>query len=186
MPSVQEQWRPVPGYEGHYEASDLGRVRSITRVVASRSGPPQRRQGRMLAFYATPDGYQKVRLSLAGVEVSRFVHQIIALTFHGSVPADHHVDHINRRRDDNRECNLRYLHKFENYAQGGASSYSKKLTPDKVRQIMRLRGQRIVKDIASSFGVSVGTIEDIFYGRNWWRVTGMPKPPSRHRSSLRP
>ena len=62
--SRPETWKPVPGYEGQYEVSDYGRVRSIERWVAYSNGRGRRQPDRMLKLM--PDGNGYLRVTLAG------------------------------------------------------------------------------------------------------------------------
>jgi hypothetical protein len=73
-----EAWRAVPGYEGYYEASTLGRVRSLDR----RDNRGQYRKGRILKTY-NRGGYQKFTLWKNGIGWQPKLHTLIAITFHG-------------------------------------------------------------------------------------------------------
>lgn len=80
-----EEWRPIPGYDG-YEASSLGRVRSLDRMVKGGHGHPRKAKGRVRV--ATPGfrGYLDVIIRVDGVRKNRGVHQFVALAFHGIPP----------------------------------------------------------------------------------------------------
>jgi hypothetical protein len=83
-----EQWRPVPGYEGRYEVSDHGRVRSLDAYCGNRFGTRTLRKGRMLKLAVVqPQGYHSVQLadghgSLKAVKV----HRLVLLAFRGKPP----------------------------------------------------------------------------------------------------
>ena len=101
-----EQWRPVFGYEGRYEVSGCGRVRSLDYVV-SRSGKRGnlRVKGGLLSPWAGDNGYLQV--NLAG-RVER-VHVIVARAFHGLAPSPlYEVAHRDGSRDNNASDNLRW------------------------------------------------------------------------------
>lgn len=90
-----EAWLPVVGYEGIYEVSDLGRVRSQRRVLKGH------------------DVYGYTHVSLGQRQVS--VHRLVAAAFFGPPPFDGaEVDHKNGRRADNRPGNLEYVSRAEN------------------------------------------------------------------------
>ena len=104
--ATPEEWRPVPGYEGYYEASDLGRVRSMGQ--RSRTGTiwgepfilkPQLRRNNK---YWTVDLYRDSRRK------PRKLHSIIAEVFHGERPPGMEVCHRNDNKADNRAENLYY------------------------------------------------------------------------------
>lgn len=110
-----EQWRDIPGYEGRYQVSDQGRVRSLARVVKllNRWGAPGSRRvpGRVLQS-GSCKGYRIVNLSVEGNARTQQVHRLVALAFlpgHGEV-----VNHINSLKDDNRLANLEWASKSYN------------------------------------------------------------------------
>lgn len=109
-----ERWLPVVGYEGRYEVSDQGRVRSLIT-------------GKIRAQHTRSHGYLCVSISRlpAGVYVAKTVHSMVAEAFIGPRPAGFVCDHANRNRRDNRRVNLRYVNKRQNGAnanrQRGAS-----------------------------------------------------------------
>lgn len=102
-----EEWRPVVGFEGYYEVSDQGRVRSITRRVPSGRGRTRIAAGRILSP-TTGDPYRKVTFKVGGQQTGRNVHRLVALAFLGPCPDGMEVCHINGDHKDNRLSNLRY------------------------------------------------------------------------------
>lgn len=101
-----ETWRTIPGYEGLYEVSDQGRVRSLERVTP---GPkPMLRRERMMKLYTDVKGYKKVQLSRLGHIKAYGVHQLVVLSFVGPRPDEMEVCHSNGQAGDNRLENLRY------------------------------------------------------------------------------
>lgn len=101
-----EQWRPVVGYEGAYEVSDLGRVRSLDRAVPAGRGRTRKSSGRVLSQYL--GNYAKVRLKVDGAGSTKNVHALVAETFLGPRPDGLEVCHNNGDASDNRLANLRY------------------------------------------------------------------------------
>jgi hypothetical protein len=102
----KESWRPIPGYKDAYEVSDLGRVRSLDRVVVRSDGRRYRYAGKILQLNPV-NGYALVHLgSQSG---TKKVHQLVALTFVGPCPAEGmEVCHSNGDSADNRVENLRW------------------------------------------------------------------------------
>ena len=81
-----EQWRPTVGYKG-YEVSDLGRVRSLDRLISTSVGKGYRRiQGRILSPWTHYFGYKVVRLAADGKYVTWYVHALVLTAFRGSCP----------------------------------------------------------------------------------------------------
>lgn len=79
-----EVWKPIPGYEGKYEASNLGRIRSIDRVVPGRrKGEYAKVRGKVLSTFRTKNGYRRVNLCDEFGRKAKYVHQLVALSFIG-------------------------------------------------------------------------------------------------------
>lgn len=79
---MTERWLPVPGWEGSYEVSDHGRVRSVDRVTINGS----RWKGRVLKPAPHRSGHQRVVLISGKVRKNRFVHELVLLAFVGPRP----------------------------------------------------------------------------------------------------
>lgn len=113
--SEEEEWRPVVGYEGYYEVSDRGRVRSLPRVIMRSNGAPQTVRGRILSQQPLSNGlYMKVDLSRDGGFRSRPVHRLVGEAFYGPLPEGLQTRHLNGNSFDNRLENLRYGTHLEN------------------------------------------------------------------------
>ncbi|MFC3848880.1 NUMOD4 motif-containing HNH endonuclease [Corynebacterium hansenii] len=116
MTDHTETWRPIPGWEGRYEASTHGRIRNVPRRIIMRNGIPKTIRPRIL----TPqrkDKYGHLTLNLSrgdGRSNNRMVHRLIAETFLGPRPDGMHVRHLNGDPTDNRPENLAYGTHSEN------------------------------------------------------------------------
>jgi hypothetical protein len=103
-----ENWKAIPGWDGLYEVSDAGQVRSIDRVVKGRSGPT-RYKGRILKPGQTTS-YAMVTLVETGVgrRQCAYVHDLVLLAFVGPKPSEMEVCHGPKGALDNSLANLRY------------------------------------------------------------------------------
>ena len=77
----KEYWRPVVGYEGLYEVSNFGRVRSLDRWVKGRNGSVRLCKGRILKPFTTKNGYLKVSLCKNGKVKTFKVHRLVVEAF---------------------------------------------------------------------------------------------------------
>lgn len=105
-----EQWRPVVGYEGIYEVSDHGRVRSLDRF----NHIGRRYRGRVLRPSTDRGGYQRVVLSQNGNCKTAKIHSLVLEAFVGPRPDGLHVCHGDSNPANNHLSNLRYATQSEN------------------------------------------------------------------------
>ncbi len=129
---MTEKWRDIPGYEGCYQVSTAGRVRSLDReklVVCSNRSYVARWRGRVLKTFPDHDGYIRVTL---GADDKRRVHSLVLLVFVGLCPDNHEVLHKNHNAADARLRNLKYGTRSENlkmdYANGSRVKHKRKNT----------------------------------------------------------
>lgn len=113
MTSCKEEWRDIPGYEGKYQASNLGRIRSLDRRVPCCHGATRLVQGRVLK----PAGSKRdphLYVVLGHGASGSLVHKLVALTFLGPRPAGYDVRHLDGNPLNNRADNLAYGTRTEN------------------------------------------------------------------------
>lgn len=111
----KEIWKDIPGYEGYYQASNLGRVRSLDRTVTFSNGYDRFYKGGVMNG-SVNKGYRQYSLNINGVNRTFQCSQLVAMAFLGHVPNgyDSVVDHINGITDDDRLENLRIVTQREN------------------------------------------------------------------------
>ena len=116
LETSKEIWKPILGYEGIYEVSTLGGVRSITRRYIPVGGKNARLHKGRVHKAAYRDGYLRVQLTdVHGKRKNQSVHRLVMITFVGLPKGDRNiVDHKNEKRDDNRLSNLRWATLSEN------------------------------------------------------------------------
>ena len=105
--AIEENWESIPGYEGIYEVSDLGRVRSLDRVDCR----GRTVMGRVFKPYRDGNkGYVAVSLVKNGESTRTKLHRLIASVFLSTTRGNgDQVNHINGIRDDNRVVNLEWV-----------------------------------------------------------------------------
>lgn len=110
---MHEIWKPVREYDGLYEVSNFGSIRSLPRKAGN-----FKIKGRILKQFKTRQGYYAVNLSKEGISKTFAVHRLVAVAF---VPNPKHkatVNHINEDKLDNRAENLEWLTLRENLHYG--------------------------------------------------------------------
>ncbi len=94
---MTEIWKRVEGYEGYYEVSNEGRVRSIYRIIERKNGIPQTIKDKLLSMHENDHGYYCLNLSREGSGTIKKIHRLVAETFipnPGKLPEVNHIDEV--------------------------------------------------------------------------------------------
>ena len=170
----KEVWKDIPGYEGLYQVSTAGRVRSCPRKVYNYTKP-----GRFLKQYKSRCGY--LYLSLVGADGKtakhKYTHRLVAAAFIPNPNKLTQVNHKNFDKEDNRVCNLEWVTQQENilhFRQGRlAEKYDCKkkrtLANKSIQYIVDYKEQvcelymsaKPVADIAKELGIGRDMVGDI-------------------------
>lgn len=180
-----EIWKPIPGWEGMYEASSEGSIRSLDRPVAglTRNGKPRPyfRRGKVLAPAKSRKGYLAVNLKHPDRPgATREIHRLVCSAFHGP-PATHnlHAAHTDGDKTNNRPENLRWATPKQNqadqYRHGtrrlGEQHPMATLTDAEVILIRDMASRGVVQaDIARAMGVSQRQVSKIVLRRTWRHI----------------
>lgn len=131
----QEIWKPVVGFEGYYEVSNLGRVRSVDRIITYSTGVKTPYKGKVISSIVT-QAYLQVNLQVNQRRKMAYVHRLVAEAFIPNPDSKKHVDHINGDKLDNRVENLRWATPREN-----------QYNPVTVRRHREMMAKRVCKSI---------------------------------------
>lgn len=104
----EERWLPVVGYEGYYEVSDQGRVRSVARTATDSIGRTYSYPSRILRQFPQAKGHLALRVTNGTRYRTRTVHQLVLETFVGPRPAGLYGCHNDGNPANNRVSNLRW------------------------------------------------------------------------------
>lgn len=168
-----ESWKDIPGFEGEYQVSDQGNVRSLDRIgYRHKNGKAFKvtLKGRVLRPGPSKTGHLYVVLGRKTHGIP--VHQLVAKTFIGPRPKGSDVRHLNGNPADNRLENLAYGNRTENildvYKNGGRW---RTLNLEEVKQIKaRIAAGDVQAQIARDFGISACTVWKIKFKRIYWWV----------------
>jgi hypothetical protein len=177
MDSIIEHWLPVPGYEGYYSVSSLGRVRSEGRTVPHRRYGVMKVTERILKPGKNTEGYAFVVLSKGANLRSCTVHQLVATTFIGPRAKGEYTLHGPAGKDCNALCNLSYGTQAQNCGpdrrrdgtdfKGEKSKRAKLKTPDVHFIRSSNESDRI---LGEKLGVSTKAIRDVRVRRTWTHI----------------
>jgi hypothetical protein len=157
----KEEWRGIPGYEGKYQASSLGRIRSVDHYVTRLV------KGRVLRPRIRKEGYPIVTISGAG---PKDVHSLVALAFHGPRGEGQQVRHLDGDKQNAKAENLAYGTQADNERDKFRyGNKSRKLTTAEVKEIRKLttEGSLTYSAIARRYHVTETTVRHIVKGETF-------------------
>lgn len=167
-----EVWKCIPGFAGYYEASNMGRIRSIPRQITRKDGVVTTYADyRIRKTHKNPDGYYCVLLTRDGVNYPRKVHRLVAETFcKQEYVTDNEVNHLNCVITDNRACNLAWSSGAMNHLHAILNGRrANKLCESDIRIIRSLRNVCALplKEIACCFSVTESVISEVANRKAW-------------------
>ncbi len=174
---MTEEWRAVVGYEGFYEVSNLGRVRSLDRNDVLSNGVTRFQRGRILSPGHNGSGYYTVQLCKKSCLTHFYVHRLVAFAFLDPPKKDQiEVNHKYGIKSDNRASELEWTSATENVRHAfqvglKTSPLHTKLTQtdaDEIRQLC-LEGHT-QRNVAHTFGISQALVNQIVSGKTWNKV----------------
>jgi hypothetical protein len=168
-------WKPIPGWEGWYEVSDRGQVRSVQRRVTLGNGFDRVYQSHHLRQATNRKGYKDVKLSRPSEVWTPKVHRLVLEAFVGPCPDGMECRHLNNDPADNRLENLAWGTKAENGAdqsenglKKGERQHTAKLSAFQVFMLRERPNYRgIIRDIAEEFGIHRLHAGRIRSGKYW-------------------
>ena len=107
-----EIWKDISGYEGLYQVSNMGKVRSLDRTIVYKNGQRHFYRGKILKPGKGANGYIYVKLGKNGRDTG--VHRLVAEAFIPNPDSKPDVNHINGVKSDNRTSNLEWCTRAEN------------------------------------------------------------------------
>jgi len=179
--SVMEIWKDISGYERFYQISNLGNVKSVTRMTSSSSirGGNRFVVGKKLKTIVDTKGYMKVTLSKYSKTEQHLIHRLIALAFIPNPENKCCVNHIDGNKLNNNIDNLEWCTAKENIQHAhrtglvnyvvGEDHYCAKLNEFQVRVIRKTKGLT-QQELADIFKISQRSIYLIINNETWKHI----------------
>lgn len=177
----KEIWKDIPGYEGWYQGSSLGRIRSLNRWVNGKNGTKAKRTGKILKPVILDGRYYAVSICNNGKKKVIKIHRLVAETFISNPNNKPQINHIDCDIRNNNVKNLEWCTALENNRHMvindranppiGERNGISKLTRNDVIQIRkRIANGEIQRHLAFEYGVSPAQINRIKSGERWNHV----------------
>lgn len=173
-----EEWRDIKDYEGYYQVSNLGRVKSLDRIAQCRWGDT-RYKSRVLRQNPNPDSYLEVKLCKKPTQIPVRVHRLVAQAFIPNPENKPEVNHMGEKpnKQDNRAWILEWNTRLENQNHAiennlvdnpfGERHGMSKLKEFEVIEIFENKHKLKRRELAEKYEVCEGTIKAIRNGRLW-------------------
>jgi hypothetical protein len=172
-----ETWKDVPGWEGLYAVSDLGRVKSLKRPMVSPNPGITYYKDKILRQQHVRNEYLRARLCRDGKVFNFLLHRLVGLSFIPNEKGYKEINHIDGCKHNNKKDNLEWCNRSQNIQHAFDTGLAKgikgfkwaaKLTKKQVIKIKILLEKDIDHAyISESFGISRRTVRDIKSGRTW-------------------
>lgn len=161
-----EVWKDIQGYEGLYQVSSLGNVKSLDRFTIRKDTSLLPSKSRMIKQFLTPNGYLRVPLFKNRLQKKHTVHRLVAIAFLGNNP-EMFVNHIAFDRTNNKIENLEWLTHQENMNHSKKAGRlravpAKRITDDIQKLAMAtMLISKNESEICRHYNVNVGYIKNI-------------------------
>lgn len=164
-----EEWRPVVGYEGFYEVSNLGRIKSLERFTSNNIRIREHIQKQQIS----KGGYMYVPLRKDGVRTNKRVHRLVAVAFIPNPEGKPQVNHIDEDKLNNSASNLEWVDGTTNINHGTAIERAHRVDCSPLtRAVLQLTPEgKVVAEYpsqskaAAAVGTTAGNISNCCKGR---------------------
>ena len=178
---MNEEWKDIPNYEGWYQVSNLGNVRSLDRKIIYSNGKIYIAKGKNLKPTLRKNGYYYVTSAKNSNKPKFDIHKLVAFVFIDNPNNYPCVNHIDGNKYNNRIDNLEWCTYSENAIHAdrlglklrtyGESNGMSKLTKDDILKIRNLLDEGIKgKDISKMFNIAQSTVSLIKNNKLWSHI----------------
>lgn len=186
---MAEIWKAVVGYEGFYEVSNLGRVRSLSRLVRTYGGREWMSKERIMKLTPVKDkGYLVVSLRVDGDGERRYVHDLVLCAFVGPRPneqahcchgtAGPGVNTVENLRWDTPQANVMDKHR-DGTMQIGEQHWKNVYSEAQIKKAKELLSTGLAPmEVSKALDIHVATVRQVKSGRQWAHLGSSPRTSS--------
>lgn len=181
---MEEIWKDIPGFEGEYEVSNCGRVKTKSRPLryvhaVTREEHVRISEERLLLIYINGANYKFVQLYKNKKSKNYTIHSLVAMTFLEKKEGDECVNHIDGNKHNNRVDNLEWCtnaYNHEHATRTGLKPSGSRMANAVLNEKAVLAIRSMIEDgishtkISKWFDVSRATISLIHEGKTWKRA----------------
>lgn len=176
---MNELWKDIPNYEGLYQASNMGNIRSLDKIVPKWNKPYKRKiKGRVLKKHKANGGYNVVALHKNKNQKTYKVSRLIGITWKDNPDNKPEINHKNSIRTDDRAENIEWCTRSENvkhsYDKGNANQKGEKNAYSKLtkKKVLSIRdkydsGKYSQIELSDMFNISKTTIHNVVKRKTW-------------------
>ena len=173
---MEEIWKDIQGYEGFYQVSNLGKVKSLKRIVKHNKGGNQNIKEKILKQSLTGSGYLTIVLSKNGIKERFLTHRLVCQSFLNNDLTKRTVNHKDCNKLNNELTNLEWMTDSENQIHSlengikpkGSNHANSKLTEQNVIEIRNSTLSNI--DLSKIYKVAHQTISQIRNRKRWKHI----------------
>lgn len=178
--NIEELWKDIEGFEGYYQVSNFGNVKSLEREVWNSWNKTYHKRKSILLIQRSDESYKSVCLSKKGKKITKNVHRLVAKAFCQNVYNKREVNHIDGNKTNNFADNLEWVTSSENQKhavdnnlqpeQYGEKNPFSKLKESDIHSIRKIRKEKGLshQKIADMFSVDRKTIGDVLNRKTWY------------------
>ena len=175
-----EEWKDIQGFEGLYQVSNQGRVKTLDRYLTASYGSKQFRKGQIIKGVIMPNGYVAVGLWKNNKSKSQYIHRLVAKAFIANPNSFKEVNHKDEDKTNNCVSNLEWCDHLYNINYGTAKERISKsnLALQKGTKVAQYKGDKLIAIFANSIeasrktGVDSSAIRKVCLGRKKFNTAG--------------